>query len=165
MDLAVLLLPFGHMPESERHRLAWQVYEETYLNVQGKPIGVHDAHDGQRVIFHATTFKTAFYKVGDPKNHPKVKDALDITRIQRMKWIAPIIAGKVPNTHCFEVLMPGFPHPKRLYLQKDESYMIWLEPRQDPSRGEWRFSSAYLASPKHIMSKTQMGRIIFEVAS
>jgi hypothetical protein len=163
VQLTELLLKTAGAAASELRAFAWQVYEETYLNVPGKPIGIHQAHDDQAVVFHATTFENAFFKAGDPVNHPKEKDVLDLTRVQRLKWIAPIIAGQVPGTTCWEVLMPGFPHAKRLYVQHEHSYMIWLEPRIDTTRGPWRFATAYLASPKQIMSKTQMGKLILDL--
>lgn len=160
VNLATIKLDLRGLDESAKRSQGWDWYQKLYLIEPNKPhIGIHALHDSEKVIFHGTTFDHAFYKSSNYKLHPKRKDVVDDSRIERVRWIAPLIAGLVPNSSCWEVVAlngrPGIPN--RVYVAHGQSYLVWLEPRAETDPIRWKFMSAFPTFPKYIQDKVMIG--------
>src|SRR5689334_12083019 len=83
---------------------ARNLYSSLYLN-RGH-VGVHHTHDDAVVIFHQSQFEHAFFTTSDKLCHPERKDCLRTGSVERIKWIAPLVAGRVTGSACFEVPSP-----------------------------------------------------------
>ena len=119
-------------------------------------------HDGERVIFHENRFDHAFFTSTRIEQYPDLKDRLDDSRVARLRWIGEVIAGRVPQSACWEVIgrhgRPGIPN--RLYVVYSH-YVVWLEPRDADKAVPWKFSTAYQANPKYIRDKTKGGTCLW----
>lgn len=155
IDLATLVLDFSKHNSDEKERVARELYSSVYLE-PGKDKGTHTLHDGESVVFFGNQFNHAFYTTNDSINFEDRKNTFAIERARRLKWIGPVIEGKVGNTECWEV--SGRTSANRLYVVWKHNYIIWIEPRQGSG---WRFSSAYDANPKYIRSKIKNGTKIW----
>jgi hypothetical protein len=118
-------------------------YREHYLN-QGK-FGIFNCHDGATAVFHEDRFDHAFYDKPDRWSLNKSLDMPDESRLERVRWIGPLIRGDVPDSECWEVPSPTGRRrpPNRLYIAWAEKYVVWLEPRQV---GGWKFASPYVVT-------------------
>lgn len=164
VNLDSLKLDLRGKTEQEKRDEGWKWYQQLYLTDPEKPIGIHELHDGEQVIFHDRTFDHAFFKSSDYQLHPKRKDLVDYVRLERVRWIGVLISGQVPSSSCFEVLAlsgrPGIPN--RAYLAHNHSYLVFLEPRLNSPDLQWRFSSAFPSSPNYIFTKvTGPGSLIW----
>jgi hypothetical protein len=155
MDLSKLLTAVAGMSVEDVEKLGRKLYRELYLN-QGIR-GVHATHDGEKVLFWEDRFDHAFFTSSDRARHPLWKDKLAIERVERIRWIGELVAGRVPGFECWEVPGPGgrFADPNRLYVIWSLRYVAWLEPR---NAGDWKFSSAYTAQIADVRRYCQLGR-------
>lgn len=160
IDLSSLLLNLSGLDESAKKAEGWRWYQQLYLSDPEKPhIGILPLHDAEKVIFHDRTFDHAFYKSSNYRLYPKRKDAIDATRLARVRWIGPLIAGEVADSSCYEVVAlngrPGVPN--RVYIAHQFSYLVFLEPRANSVAVQWRFSSAFPSSPEYIRTRVNIG--------
>ena len=158
MDLGGLLLDLGGMGDDDIEALARDWYDRLY--VTSGQCGFHTCHDGEEVVFWRDRFEHAFFTSSNWARYPDRKDRLARDRIERIRWIGEVIAGRVPGSACWEVPSPTGRRrpPNRLYLVSSERYVVWLEPRM---RGGWKFSSAYVAQPRQLRNYCAGGRRIW----
>lgn len=130
IDLSSLLLNLSGLDESAKKAEGWRWYQQLYLSDPEKPhIGTLPLHDAEKAIFHDRTFDHAFYKSSNYRLYPKRKDVIDATRLARVRWIGPLIAGEVANSSCYEVVaLSGRPGvPNRVYIA-----VIWFSLNHAP---------------------------------
>jgi len=159
--LSSLLLDLTNIPDEEAEQIVFDKYAVLYLDSGAPPrrIGIRKTHDGSDCIFTESRFDHAFYFKGR-----FTKNIFSKVRGERVAWIGPVIAGLMEKTECW-VVPPkdGFREGKmrlwnRLYLLREESYVIWLE----PGRGnKWWFSSAYVAGYGDIRRYCSAGTLIW----
>ena len=137
--------------------LARRIYRDNYLG--SKKVGELQAHDSSLVLFHEDRFEHAFFTSSNRTQFPKKKDVLDRKRVERIRWIKPIIEGRVKKTACYLLIDrdQGNRH-RRLYLAQDHLFVIWLEPRQESG---WNFSSAYTAMTMDVRRYCKSGKRIW----
>jgi hypothetical protein len=165
VDLSALLLSLNSLSADEKVSLGRDWYSKTYLDQ--KLFGIHKLHDDEYVMFHGNRFEHAFFTSTDLIRKPLDKSVPDYGRIARVRWIGEVIAGRVPQSACWEVTAnsgrPGIPN--RLYVVYKPCYVVWLEPRTPSSEHqppvEWRFSSAYPIFPQYIRDKTRGENVIW----
>ncbi|HEX8693167.1 MAG TPA: hypothetical protein VF746_12145 [Longimicrobium sp.] len=120
-------------------------------------------HDGAPVFIYPDDFDHAFFTAATRSRRGIAKDVVDPERIARARWIAPIVGGLVPGTKCYRVCEWGSfrkpPPEKRLYVVRDERYVIWLLPR---GRGGFRFKTAYVTGHGDIERYIARQRLIWE---
>jgi hypothetical protein len=116
-------------------------------------------HDGQSVVFFQDRYEHAFQTSPDRIRHPYSKSKVAVERVERVKWIKPVLQGEITGTQCWLVPDPARRQRKRLYVVVNEQYIIWLEERRD---GGWKFSSAYCAGKQDIQRYTQGGIKVWE---
>jgi hypothetical protein len=164
IDLLSIKLVLRGLTQEDKRKQGWDLYKQLYLLQAGKNIGIHTLHDGEKVIFHGTTFDHAFYKSSNYTLYPKRKDVLDDERVERVRWIGHLIKGEIPSSSCWEVVSasgrPGTPN--RVYVAQRESYLVWLEPRSNTDEVRWKFMSAFPAFPKYIKNKVLVGQCIWK---
>ena len=162
IDLDALKLNLKGLTEEEKRAAGWTWYQQLYLTDPEKPIGILDLHDGEKALFHDRTFDHAFYRSSNYQLYPKKKDLIDFVRLERVRWIAPLICGQVSQSSCFEVVAlsgrPGITN--RVYLAHGQSYLVFLEPRA-ATDVQWKFSSAFPSTPGYIQSKVTSGSLIW----
>lgn len=143
MNLQELLIDFSTVSDEELAASGYAAYKLHYL--QNEKFGILNGHDGASVVFHEDRFGHAFYDKPDKWSLTKSRELPDESRLERMRWIGPLIRGEVPGSECWEVPSPTGRRrpPNRLYVIWDEKYVVWLEPRQN---GGWKFSSAYVVN-------------------
>ena len=142
--------------DEESDLLGKKLFCEQFLN-QGKR-GVFILHDGSEVFFFEDRYEHAFHTSCDRIRKPYSKLKIARDRISRVKWIKPIIQGKIAGTECWEVY--SHQNKQRLYIIYAKKYLIWLESRKD---GKWKFSTAYTVNASDIRRYTARGRKIWEV--
>jgi hypothetical protein len=162
-DLNSLLVDLRGLSDEQACQFAADCYKKEYLN--SGVVALHDLHDGEITLFHATRFEHAFFTSSQIKGQIESKNTLDRSRIARIHWIKQIISGNVDKSACWEVLSrsgrPGFPN--RLYVLYEPAYVVWLEPRGEATDSvRWKFSSAYPANPRHIRDKTRGGTCVWQ---
>jgi len=159
--LASLLLELTDLSDEEAEQLVFDKYAELYLDSGTLPrrIGIRKTHDGLDCLFTESRFDHAFYFGGWLK-----KSIFSKVRGVRVAWIGPVIAGLIEKTECW--LIP----PKdrfrggqtmlwnRLYLLRQESYVVWLEPGKS---NKWWFSSAYVAGRGDLRRYCNAGSLIW----
>ena len=138
IDLRNLLLDFEGLSDEEVEMLGRKFYSDDFLTIAKR--GIHKLHDGEDVAFFVERFDHAFFKPIDWKTS-KVKALIERGRVARIKWILPLIQGKVPNSECW--LKQKTDGEQRIYICFGLRYLVWLESREV---GGWRFSSAYNAT-------------------
>lgn len=158
-SLSDLLVSIEGMDLEAMAIMGRDLYRELYLH-QGH-FGLHETHDRQVLIFHADRFDHAFYTTSDRICHPERKDVLRQGSIARIRWIAELVAGRVPGSACFEVPSPTgrCRPPNRLYAVYETPYVVWLEPRM---RGGWKFATAYPLSIEEIRKYSTGGRTVWK---
>ena len=132
LDLESLLLDLTGMSDEAVKEVGLKYYLDLFL--QNSRFGLHSLHDGEQVYFSRGSFKHAFYKA-ENWQITKRKNRVDLRRVERIRWILPILQGKIPNTECWLVKEDG--KVKKLYLSWVEGYVIWLE---NESKNKWNFS-------------------------
>lgn len=144
--LAPLLWPVAGLSDQELERTARELYRR--YGSEPARYGKVVTHDGERVLFFTDedTFVHAFFTAGEKHRRGWAKDVVDPRRIERIRWIVPVIGGLVDGTECFRVIdYAAYKKPapeKRLYVVRDERYVVWLIRRND---GGFRFRTAYVA--------------------
>jgi hypothetical protein len=122
-------------------------------------------HDGLRVVIYPdeADFTHAFFMAGEPHRRGWAKDVIDARRVARARWIIPVISGRVDGTQCFQVIDYGAyrkpPPEKRLYVVRDERYVVWLIRR---NAGDFRFKTAYVTGHGDIERYIRRQRKIWE---
>lgn len=159
MDLDSLLLNLGGMAAHQIEAHAIGEYVRLYINAGN--YGRHTAHDGTEVVFWKDRFEHAFKTSSNRARYAYLKDILAIDRIERMQWIGAVIAGKVPDSECWEVAGEGNRRhpPNRLYIVWPKLYVVWLEPRKESG---WKFASAYSPSTADIRRYIRGARKIWK---
>jgi hypothetical protein len=115
-----LLLDLSAIDPAEMAHFAKQTYSELYL--QNRGYGVHSTHDGHPVRMDGARFHHAFYNT--PDHHASVqKTILDLRRVERMKWILPLMSGQMLGSECWEDTSNA-PYTKRLYCIPAERNLI-----------------------------------------
>lgn len=135
-----------------------EIYESVYLN--GKNANDLPCHDGEKVIFYRDRFEHAFFTGGSTWGPAGDKSRLCPDRASKIRWIATVITCGVDRSECWliENDRHGRP-PKRLYICRPKSYVIWLEPTKHERT--WKFSSAFSMTPEKIRDRCRMGRKIW----
>lgn len=165
VDLLSILLLFPGKSQERMREIGFEWYQKLYLTEPGKVgyIGIHELQNQERVLFHRKTFDHAFYKSSNYKLHQRRKDVIDCQRLQRVRWIGPLISGLVENSSCWEVTSlngrPGLPN--RAYVSHTQKYVVWLEARANSPDVTWKFMSAFPVYPDYIMKKVMVGNRIW----
>ena len=122
-------------------------------------------HDGINVAAYPYDdhFVHAFFTARSKDRYGIAKDEIDDRRVERVRWIAPIIGGLVDGTKCYlirEYWSPKKPPPeKRLYVVRKETYVIWLIKN---AKGFY-FKTAYVTGHGDINRYLRQGaRLIWE---
>jgi|CXWL01.1.fsa_nt_gi hypothetical protein len=153
MDLEALLIDLESRTDIEAAAFARKVYAEIFLT--RRQFGVHPTHDAQDVVFHADRFNHAFFTDPSHGRFSFAKTHLARDRIERMRWILPVILGAVPRSACWRTTGESG-RAMRLYLLHDINYVVWLSERRDGDG--FNFSSAYVVEPRDIREYTRGGR-------
>jgi len=147
VNIEELLVRTDGMTAFTAGQCAREIYEQY---VDGQLV----AHDGQRVWFFSNRFEHAFRRDNSGKGGEK--NEIDFNRVQRARWIEPVIAGHVAGTVCR--LVPDQKSTdrgsSRLYMVQSECYVVWLLPKTD---GTWTFSTAYKAFGFQMKKYRQLG--------
>lgn len=121
-------------------------------------------HDGEPVWIYADDFDHAFFTAASKHRRGWAKDVVDPLRVARARWIVPVIGGHVQGTSCYRIVDFGAfkkpPPEKRLYVLREERYVVWLLPR---GRGGWRFKTAYVTGHDDIDRYTRRQRRIWAI--
>lgn len=157
MDLELLKTDLSWMTEEEVEAEGFRLYEQEFFPDGGNR-GEIRLHDGQTAFIFRDRFEHAFRTSPDRIRHPYSKSKTAHERIERIKWITPILAGKVEGTQCW--LVPDRRRKRRLYVVVQEQYIIWLEERKD---GGWKFSTAYCAGKQDIQRYTNGSVKLWEI--
>lgn len=157
IDLRNLLIELDDIPETESdiEQFGRGHYSDIFL--ANARCGFHSLHDGEQVRFAAGRFKHAFSKADDWQSSTR-KTSFDKRRIARVKWILPIIQGRVSGIECWLVTDNG--KEKRLYVNFGQGYVVWLESRDDD--GAWEFSTAYTVDQSRIREYIRGSRKIWK---
>lgn len=148
-----LLLDLAGLDDAGIESVGREQFRYACIDTDGR--GVRFTHDGQEVEFWESRFDHAFFAARDSRFSDE-KAVIDARRVARIRWICEIIAGRVPNSDCWEVTQNL---RKRLYRVVPKGYIIWLE----KYRGEgWKFSTAYMAPVSHLHSRTRGGKRIWK---
>ncbi len=114
--------------------------------------GIHACHDGAEMRVYEDRIEHLITSSSDRSRNPFCHDQLDLRRIQRLRWIVPLISGQVPTSSCWEVA--DGKRTKRLYMfspSRAQPYVVWLDPlRQDKT---WKLSSAYLLDDHRLLRR------------
>lgn len=147
MNLDALLLNLDGLTEAQIENIGRNEYKQLFIH--GDRFGVHRLHDGSEAIFWLDRFDHAFWTSPNRSRNPYSKTRLAVERIERIRWIAAVMSGSVPQSECWHVPGDGGRRrpPNRLYVAWPKNYVVWFEPRDE--RG-WKFSSAYAASAPEI---------------
>ncbi len=123
--------------------------------------GVLTTHDGVEVKFFADRYYHAFHTSHNRAHQGFAKDKVARDRIERIRWIKPIIENRAANVECWEVPLkvpeeglrcfPG----KRAYVVWQHGYIVWLEPLR---AGGFKFSTAYVLPAAEISRYTNRAR-------
>lgn len=157
MDLDDLIIDYLAINEDEREAHARDIYIQEYCG--GGNSNSFQLHDGESVTFFANQFDHAFFATKQSGQVLTVKLGLDIPRIERIRWIHPIIAGQIPGTECWHIPREFTGELKRLYVVRSKMYVIWLEPRKN---GGFKFSSAYKARNEQIAGYLDQGTLFLK---
>jgi hypothetical protein len=158
MDLDAQLLNLDGLTEAEIEAIGRTEYERLYI-LSGK-FGVHRLHDDSEAIFWLDRFEHAFWTSPNRRRDPYSKTMLALERIARVRWIAAVMRGCVPESECWHVPGDGGRRhpPNRLYVLWPRKYIVWFEPRKNSG---WKFSSAYTTSAPDIRRYCYGGRKIW----
>lgn len=135
-DLKSLLIDTSGLAPEEIHALGMRWFKDIYLVGNG----ILKTHDGQEVHFSEDLFEHGFYTSSDWRVS-SIKDVIDPSRVERVKWIKEFIEGNAPNSQCWAIPVSRSKF-KRLYCSTPIGYVVWLIPRKDNT---WRFRTAYPA--------------------
>jgi hypothetical protein len=164
--LASLFLDLSNIPDEEAEEKTFQEYIKLYTDHETHTgmVGERCTHDSEPVMFYEDRFDHAFFISAHRTSRPYNKDEFQKDRATRVRWIGEIIKGNIDGTECWRVPDPdrrdssGGIIVKRLYILRDENYVIWLEPLKT---GRWKFSSAYPANKGYIRQITKRGTLFW----
>jgi len=158
--LASLLLDLSNLSDKEAEEKTFQEYVRLYTDRETYKgmIGVRKTHDGEDVIFYEWRFDHAFFESAYKTSRKYNKGKFAMHRATRIQWIGEIISGNVDGCEFCD-----FPNSdrrdssgriiiQRIYIVREENYIIWLEPHQ---KGGWWFSTAYVANEGYIRRITK----------
>lgn len=159
--LASLLLDLHDLSDEEAEDLVFDKYVDLYLD-RGTPprrTGIRETHNSSHCMFTESRFNHAFFC-----KERYAKDKFSRLRGARVAWIGPLIAGVFAKMECW--LVPpkdAFRQDQmrrfnRLYLLREESFVVWLEPGKGKN---WWFSSAYVAGRGDIRRYCNAGTLIW----
>lgn len=161
--LPPLLMPTDGLTDAELEALGRELHA-TYCVAPARAEQV-TTHDGLSVRIYPDEedFTHAFFTAASKHHRGWAKDVIDRLRVERARWIVPVIGGHVEGTACYRVVDYGAsrkpPPEKRLYVVRQERYVVWLLPRRD---GGWRFKTAYVAGHDDINRYIKRQRKIWE---
>ncbi len=145
VNLADLVLDLSALTDEEAVAEGERQFHAEFITQNGRS-GVIVAHDGVEVKFFADRYHHAFNTSQDRARQAYAKDKVAVDRIERIRWIKPIIEGRVADIECWEIPLkvpeegvrcfPG----KRAYVSWVQGYIVWLELLRN---GGFKFSSAY----------------------
>ena len=143
-ELLALRADFTGMDDTQAEQEGRRLYRTLYLD-GGGPFGIRKVHDAAEVIFHMRGqygFEHGFFTSSDLIGHPERKDVLDFSRLERMPWIGPVIAGEVQGVEYRKesFFRAGKRLYRRLYILPQEGYVVWVQPQ---AKGDWAFATAY----------------------
>lgn len=122
------------LPENECAALARKTFSDTFLDTARS--GEHTAHDGAIVTIYADRYKHCFLD-------KKTRQTIDRERLERLRWILPMIGGQVPGSQCWEKEETDC--KRRFYFSFSLGYIVWLRTK-DISESGWNLRTAYTAS-------------------
>lgn len=163
VELASLLVPTDDLDEAELEAAAVSLYRR--YCVEPAASGTVTTHDGHRVfMFHdAETVNHAFFTASTRYRRGWAKDVIDPERVARVRWIVPVVSGAVEGTRCYRIVEYGAykkpPPEKRLYVVRQERYVVWLLPRL---AGGYKFKTAYVTGHGDIERYIARQRKIWE---
>lgn len=146
-ELLALKADFTGLDTAQAEQKGRDLYRSLYLDGEA-PVGIRKTHDGQAAVFHWTGtsgFDHGFFTSSDLIGHPLRKDVLALDRLERLRWIGPVIRGEVQDVEYRKenFWRGGKLFSKRLYLLPQEGYVVWLEPNMS---GGFKFATAYTPS-------------------
>jgi hypothetical protein len=94
VNLDSLLLDLTGLDDAGIEELGRERYCSACIDANGH--GVRVTHDGEEVEFWDTRFDHAFFS-------GREKRVVEGNRVSRIRWICEIIAGRAPNSDCWEV--------------------------------------------------------------
>jgi len=160
VNLVDLVLDLSAITETEAATEGERRFHAEFITRNGRS-GVLLAHDDVEVKFFADRYHHAFHTSQDRARQAYAKDKVAVDRVERIRWIKPIIAGRVANIECWEIPLkvpeegfrcfPG----KRAYVSWSHGYIVWLEPLRN---GGFKFSSAYSLPNAEISRYTTRAR-------
>jgi len=160
-SLTSLLVDLSGFSDIDAKKCIFEKYVQLYLDrgIPPRRIGISKTHDGLDCMFTESRFSHAFYFSGRLK-----KNIFSRIRGARVAWISPVIAGLIDETECW--LVPPKVRAQegqtrlrnRLYLVRQESYVVWLEPGEG---NKWWFSSAYIAGRGDLRRYCNAGTLIW----
>ena len=167
VNLADLRLDLAALTDAEAEAEGEKWFQREYITRAGRS-GVLAAHDGVEVKFFAERYHHAFHTSQNRAREAYAKNKVALERIERIRWIKPIIEGRVAGIECWDVPLkvpeegircfPG----KRAYVSWEHGFIIWLEPLR---AGGFKFSSAYVLPPAEISRYTNRARNLWPKAN
>lgn len=163
VDLDGTFWDIKSLSDDEAEAAGEAAFHDEFITRDGRS-GEIKAHDGESVLFFADRYHHAFHTSPDRARRAYSKGKVARDRIARIRWIRPIVEGRIPGTECWEVPLKipeeGLrPFPgKRLYVLWPEEYVIWLIPLKN---GGFKFSTAYLIPPGEIGSYLKLATKIW----
>jgi hypothetical protein len=159
--LSELLASIEGLDENQVEALGRRLYNEHC--VPPARCGRVTTHDADPVWIYPDEFDHAFFTADSKHRRGWAKDVIDPLRVARAAWIVPVIGGHVRGTSCYRVVDLGAykkpPPEKRLYVVREERYVVWLLPR---GSGGWRFKTAYVTGHGDLNRYTHRQRKIWE---
>ena len=167
VNLPDLLFDCSALTDAEAEAQGEKLFHTEFITRNGRS-GVLTTHDGIEVKFFADRYHHAFHTSQNRARQTYAKDRGARDRIERIRWIKPIIEGRAADVECWEVPLkvpeegircfPG----KRAYVSWEHGYIIWLEPLR---AGGFKFSSAYVLPAVEISRYTNRARKLWPKAN
>ena len=158
IDLEALLLDLSGLTDEQAEELGRAEYQSLYARGFGKSSLI--AFDGTEVMFFDDRFDHAFFSTPDRYRRPEAKTKLARDRVERIRWIGPLLQGRIPRTECWQALPAANSRINRLCLTAPELYTVWLEPLKD---GRWKFSTAYLVLGEQMAEYKRNKKLVWKV--
>jgi hypothetical protein len=160
VPLAPLLVSTAGMNDGQIDDLGLRLYTDHCVTPAKR--GLVTTHDGQGVECFDNDYGHGFWTAAEKHRRGWAKDFVDHKRVQRAKWIVPVISGHVPGTECWlitEYWSHKHPRPvQRLYIVRNEPYLVYLRTRPNG----WAFKTAYCPSWADIKRYTERQRRIWQ---
>lgn len=167
VHLPGLLVDISALNDFEAEAEGERCYQREFITRNGKS-GTVTAHDGAEVKFFANRYHHAVHTSHDRARQAYAKNKVARDRIERLRWIKPLLEGRVADFECWEVPLKvpeegirWFPG-KRLYVSWGHCFIVWLEPLR---AGGFKFSSAYPVPQTEIGRYTSRARKLWPKAN